>query len=133
MNVDINNFNDPNRLNNNDVNNSNNLGDNKLACLFHLLYFINFIIPFSGLIALIVIRACRENLSNYSLAQWREAMNFQISMMVYGLLFTVLIIIIIGIPLLGLLFLFSLIMPIMASIKTLDGQQYRYPLIFRWI
>ena len=44
------------------MNNSNNLGDNKLACLFHLLYFINFVIPFGGLIALIVIKHAEKNL-----------------------------------------------------------------------
>lgn len=113
--------------------NSTNKDDNKIACLLHLLYFANVVIPFSGIVALIIIRACRENFSEYLSMQWREAINFQISMLVYGLIFTILIILVIGAPLLLLLFLFSIIMPIIASLKTLDGQRYKYPFIFRLV
>jgi uncharacterized Tic20 family protein len=118
----------------NELNNNNpSQDDNKLACLFHLLYFANWLLPFSGIISLIVIRACRMNFSSYLGQQWREAVNFNISMIIYFLIFCVLVLLIIGIPLLLLLFLFSVIMPVIASIKTLDGQKYTYPFIIRII
>lgn len=114
-------------------NNSTSHHYNKIACLFHLLYFANFIIPFSGLLSLIIIRACRDDITLFLAEQWREALNFQISMLIYGILFTLLVFVIIGIPLLGLLFLFSVIMPIIAAIKVLDGKSYKYFGIFRII
>lgn len=107
--------------------------DAKVACLFHLLYFANVIFPFIGIVGLIIIRACRTSFSDYLATQWREAINFNIAMFVYGIFFALLVVIVIGIPLLFLLFLFSVIMPIIASLKVLDGQTYRYPLIFRLI
>lgn len=118
-----------------DFNNNNtpNLDDNRLACFFHLLYFANWLLPFSGIIALIVIRACRDNFSDFLSQQWREALNFNISMFIFFLIFCILVMLIIGLPLLLLLFLFSVIMPIIASIKALDGQKYTYPFIIRII
>lgn len=118
---------DANKLTNNNAN------DNRLACIFHLLAFINLLLPPGGIIALLVYRAYDNKLGAYALMHWRESMNFQISVIIYALIFTVLVFILIGIPLLGLLFLFSLVMPVIAAIKTMDGQPYKYPMIFRLV
>lgn len=63
----------------------------------------------------------------------KEALNFHFNVWLYGLIFGLLTFVLIGIPLLGLLFLVSFIMPIIATVQTINNpsRSYRYPLIFR--
>lgn len=65
----------------------------------------------------------------------RESLNFHINIYIYALVFSALIFIIIGIPLLGILGLISLIMPILAIVKVIGEPNipYRYPFIFRLV
>lgn len=72
-------------------------------------------------------------LSNDSVvkANAREALNFQISVYIAGLISAALLFILIGIPMLIAVLLFSFIAPIIAIIKVLDepDKPYRYALI----
>lgn len=63
----------------------------------------------------------------------KESLNFHINLYLYALLFGLLTLVLIGIPLLILLWIASLVMPIMAIVKVLDHPSvpYRYPFIFR--
>ncbi len=119
----------------NDSKNVNMNEDNKWATVFHLAVFANFLIPIflSGVIILIVIKAVKNDFSEYLSEQWREAINFNLTMLVLGILFALLCLVVIGIPLLIILGLYCLIMPVVAAIKTLDGQNYKYPYIIRII
>ncbi len=65
----------------------------------------------------------------------KESLNFHINLYIYGIIFGLLILIGIGIPLLILLWIFSLIMPIIAVTKVLSDPNlsYRYPFIFRLV
>lgn len=72
-------------------------------------------------------------LSNDSVvkANAREALNFQISVYIAGLISAALLFILIGIPMLIAVLFFSFIAPIMAMIKVLNepDKSYRYVLI----
>lgn len=109
--------------------------DRRFAAILHLVVFANCLLPlvFSGIIILVIIKAAKTNFSNYLSIQWREAMNFNISIFIYFIVACILCIILIGIPLLFLLMLYCIVMPIIAAIKTSDGQDYRYPMIIRII
>lgn len=63
----------------------------------------------------------------------REALNFHLNIWLYGIIFGILTLILIGWVLLGILGLVNLIMPIIAILKVLgdSNQVYRYPFIFR--
>ncbi|MDJ0555168.1 MAG: DUF4870 domain-containing protein [Microcoleaceae cyanobacterium MO_207.B10] len=63
----------------------------------------------------------------------KESLNFHINIYIYGIVFGILAWLIIGIPLLILLWIISLVMPIIAIIKILNNpnKTYRYPFIFR--
>lgn len=63
----------------------------------------------------------------------KEALNFHFNVWLYGIIFGILTMILIGWVLLALLGIFSLIMPILAIIKCLNdsNQVFRYPFIFR--
>jgi uncharacterized protein len=65
--------------------------------------------------------------------QGKEALNFQLSMMIYMLAAAVLIIILVGFLLLIALGIFQLIMIIVASIKANNGEHFKYPLSIRFI
>lgn len=60
-----------------------------------------------------------------------ESLNFQISFIIYLLVFGGLSFILIGIPFLVAAAAMLLIMPIVAAVRTNEGGDYRYPLTFR--
>ncbi|MGK7945147.1 MAG: DUF4870 domain-containing protein [Microcystaceae cyanobacterium] len=61
----------------------------------------------------------------------KEALNFHLNVWVYGIIFTILILVLIGWLLLGILGLVTLIMPIIGIFAALNNpnQIYRYPFI----
>ena len=63
----------------------------------------------------------------------KEALNFHLNVWLYGIIFGVLTIILIGFALLGLLQLINVVLPILAILQALSNpdQPYRYPYIFR--
>ena len=71
--------------------------------------------------------------TEYVATNAREALNFHITVLIYGLCCIPLVFILIGIPLLIVLGLGSLVLAIIATIKASDGQCYRYPLTLRLV
>lgn len=65
--------------------------------------------------------------------QGKEALNFQITMVLCFVASCFLILVLIGIPLLILLCLFNLACMIVAAVKSSEGRLYRYPFNFRLI
>ncbi|NJL86980.1 MAG: DUF4870 domain-containing protein [Leptolyngbyaceae cyanobacterium SM1_1_3] len=63
----------------------------------------------------------------------QEALNFHFNVWLYGIIFWLLTFVLIGYPLLGLLFIVQIVMPILAIVKALRAPDtvYRYPFIFR--
>ncbi len=66
-------------------------------------------------------------------SKYKESLNFQISLMIYYIAATLLILIIIGFFLFIGLFIFNIIIVIMAGIKANDGKYYQYPMTIRFI
>lgn len=62
----------------------------------------------------------------------REALNFNLSVLLYGIVFTVLAFVLIGIPLLIALGIFWLVVTILAAVRASNGESYRYPLTIRF-
>jgi uncharacterized Tic20 family protein len=65
--------------------------------------------------------------------QGKEALNFQISMTIYGIIAGILVILLVGIALLALVAIADFILVIVASMKANDGELYRYPVTIRLI
>ena len=103
------------------------------AMFCHLGGLAGFIFPFGNIIAPLVIWLVKKE--EYPLVddQGKESINFQISMTIYILASVVLIFLVIGIPLLIILGIFSLIVVIIAAIKANEGEKYRYPLTIRFL
>jgi uncharacterized Tic20 family protein len=63
----------------------------------------------------------------------REALNFQISVLIYAIVSGLLILVLIGLLLLPVLVIFWFVASIVAAIKTANGQAFRYPLTIRFV
>ncbi|MFB2923202.1 MULTISPECIES: DUF4870 domain-containing protein [Aerosakkonema] len=65
----------------------------------------------------------------------KEALNFHFNVWIYGIIFGVLTIVLIGFLLLGILQIVNFVLPIFAILQCLSDpeQPYRYPFIFRFL
>ena len=63
----------------------------------------------------------------------REALNFQISVLIYGIISALLILVLIGFLMLFALVIFAFVAGIVAAIKAANGQAFRYPLTIRFV
>lgn len=63
----------------------------------------------------------------------REALNFQISFLIYMVVSALLMLVIIGIFLFIGIGIFGIVVMIIAAVKAANGEQYRYPLTIRFI
>jgi uncharacterized Tic20 family protein len=62
-----------------------------------------------------------------------ESLNFQLSILVYGVVSGALIIVLVGLVLLPIVGLLWLVCTILGSVRAADGRDYRYPLTLRMV
>lgn len=91
------------------------------------------IVPFGNVIGPLVIWLLKKEIDPFVDDQGKEALNFQISITIIGIVCALLIFVGIGLILLVLLGLFWLIFTIIATIKANSGVAYRYPFTIRLI
>ena len=104
------------------------------AMLCHLLGLCAFVgIPFGNIIGPLVVWLIKGKEYSFVDDQGKEALNFQISMTIYGIIAGILVVIFIGWFLLLALLIADIVFIIIASIKANDGEAYRYPYIIRLI
>lgn len=102
------------------------------ATLCHLAGLLMFVgIPFANLIGPLVIWLVKRDSSPYVDREGKEAVNFQISMTIYGVVSILLMFVLIGLGLFLLLAIANLVLCIIAGIKANEGAGYRYPLNLR--
>jgi uncharacterized protein len=99
--------------------------------LAHLTALAGFIIPFGNILGPLVIWLMKKEQSAWVNQQGKESLNFQISITIYMIISAILTVIIIGFLLMVAVGLFSLIMVIIATMKTNGGEDYKYPLCIR--
>jgi hypothetical protein len=66
-------------------------------------------------------------------AHGKEALNFQISMLIYTLISGVFCLVLIGFVFIAILWVLNAVLVIVASIQASDGKFYRYPITIRFI
>ena len=71
--------------------------------------------------------------SAYIGEQAREALNFQITVLIISIVSSVLVVILIGFLLLGAVWLFNVICCVLAAVAASKGEHYRYPFTLRLI
>jgi len=86
-----------------------------------------------GLILPLIVYLAMKGDSDYAAANAREALNFHISLLIYGLFCIPLLLIFVGIPLLVVIGLASIVFAIVAAVRASRGECYRYPLTLRLV
>ena len=81
----------------------------------------------------LIVWLLKRNESPETDAHGKESLNFQLSMLIYNVIAGILVIVLIGIPLLILLYVLNIVFVIVASIQAGDGKLYRYPMAIRFI
>jgi uncharacterized protein len=66
-------------------------------------------------------------------AHGKEAVNFQISMLIYNIVAAVFCLVLVGFIFLAILWILNAVLVIIASIQASDGKFYRYPITIRFI
>ncbi|MFZ1218046.1 MAG: DUF4870 domain-containing protein [Chthoniobacterales bacterium] len=66
-------------------------------------------------------------------AHGKEAVNFQISMLIYNAIAAVFCLVLVGFVFLAILWILNAIFVIIAAIQASDGKFYRYPMTIRFI
>lgn len=86
-----------------------------------------------GFLGPLIVLLVKGNQSPYIRAQAVESLNFQISVLIYAAISFVLLLVLAGLILLPLVGLFWLVFTIVGSIKSVNGEVYRYPLTIRMV
>jgi len=94
-------------------------------------YWLSF--SFAQLIVPFVVWLIKRNDGDFINDQGKEAVNFQLSLLLYTLICFILFFVVIGMFLILPLLIFGLICPIVAAVKASDGQAFRYPMCIRFI
>lgn len=104
------------------------------AMICHLAGLAGLVVPVVGcIVGPLVVWQIKKEEFPFVDEQGKEAVNFQISMLIYGVVAALLIFACIGTVLLPAVALFDLIFLLIAAVKANDGHHYRYPLTIRFI
>jgi uncharacterized protein len=102
--------------------------------LAHLSALAVFVLPsFGNIIGPLIIWLIKKDQSAWVDKQGKESLNFQISITIYFIVSAILIVLLIGFLLMFVVWVFWLVMVIIASVKVNDGLDYSYPLTIRFI
>lgn len=99
----------------------------------HLSALAGFVIPFGSIIGPLIVWLMKKDEMPFVNDQGREALNFQITVGIGFIICFVLMFVLIGIPLMFALAIFTLVMTIIAAVEANKGNSYRYPFALRLI
>jgi len=104
------------------------------ATFCHLAAISGFIVtPLGFILGPLIIWLIKKDEFEFVNEHGKEAVNFQISMIIYFIIAAILILVFIGFILLGILTILDIIFIIIASVKANNGEHYRYPITIRFI
>ena len=104
------------------------------AALFHASALLGVLFHFPGhLLGPLIVWLVKRGDSPEIDAHGKEALNFQISMLIYNFVSAVFCLILIGFIGLAVLWVLNAILVIIAAIQASEGKFYRYPMTIRFI
>ncbi|GAB6933879.1 DUF4870 domain-containing protein [Calditerricola satsumensis] len=102
------------------------------ATVCHLAALAGYIVPMGHVFGPLVVWLLKRHDSPFVDDQGKEALNFQLSLTLYGLVAALLVFVLIGLPLLLALLVIQVVFVIIAAVKANEGQTYRYPMSIRF-
>ena len=103
------------------------------AVAAHLSTFAELVIPFGSVIGPLAVWLTRRHRDPFIDQPGREALNFGISIAIYGAVVLVATLMLVGIPLLVVGMIAWVVLASLAAVKASQGQAYRYPLTLRLV
>ncbi|WP_185267934.1 DUF4870 domain-containing protein [Halopseudomonas xiamenensis] len=104
------------------------------AMIAHLAGFLGYFLPVIGsLIGPLIIWQLKRDLHPYVDEQGKEALNFQITVLIAALVCVLLMLVAVGFLLIGVVIVGAVVLMIIAAIKANEGAPYRYPFCLRLI
>ena len=103
------------------------------AVAAHLSTFAGLVVPFGSVIGPLAVWLTRRDRDPFIDQAGREALNFGISIAIYGSLMLVAALVLVGIPLLVVGVIGWVVLASQAAVKASQGQSYRYPLTIRLV
>lgn len=107
--------------------------DRPLAVMTHLSALVGYLIPFANLIIPLVVWLVKRHESADIDAVGREVVNFNLSMLLYAFVGVLLSFVLVGFLVLFALWVFGIVVTIIAALRANDGWRYRYPLTIRFL
>lgn len=105
----------------------------QLAVLMHLSALLGYFIPLANLLIPLVIWLVKKDESVDIDAVGREVINFNLSMLIYAVIGFILTFVLIGVLVLLGLWIFGMVVTIIAALRANDGWRYRYPVTIRFL
>jgi hypothetical protein len=103
------------------------------ATFVHLAGFAFVVVPWGNVLGPLVIWLLKREESEVVDQHGKEALNFQISVTIYGMAAVVAVFFIVGFLLLPVIAIFATVCVIVAAVKANNGEFWRYPLTIRFI
>jgi uncharacterized Tic20 family protein len=103
------------------------------AMVAHLSSFAGLVVPFGSVIGPLAVWLTRRDRDPLIDDAGREALNFGISIAIYGSVLLVAALMLVGIPLLMVGVIAWVVLASLAAVKASQGQTYRYPLTMRLV
>lgn len=86
-----------------------------------------------SIIPSLIVWLLKKDDSAYIAEQAREALNFQITVLIAQAISSVLVVILIGFALMGVVWIVNIVLCILAAVAASKGEHYRYPFALRLI
>ena len=106
---------------------------NNWAMFIHLSQFCGYVVPLAGLVVPIILWQMKKDESPILDTHGLAVVNWILSVLVYAVICSVLILVFIGIPMLVVLGVLCLVFPIIGGIKAGNGEVWGYPLTIRFL
>lgn len=103
------------------------------SMLCHLSALAGYVFPFGNIIAPLIVWQIKKDIYPEVDRQGKEALNFQISITLWVIVSAVLVILVIGIFALIALGILHLVLTIVATVKSNNGERFKYPLTIDFI
>jgi uncharacterized Tic20 family protein len=107
--------------------------DKQWAMFAHLSSILTAYVTGMGFLGPLIIWLIKKDQSKYVNYHAKEALNFQLTLLIAELISIPLVCVVIGIFLLIGLAVFTLVMSIIAGLKANNGEYYRYPMTIRFL
>jgi uncharacterized Tic20 family protein len=99
----------------------------------HLSGLVGYVIPFGWILGPLIVWQIRKHEQPSIIEHGKEAVNFQLSMLIWVALAFVAVLIVIGFFILPVLGVLHIVFTVIAGVKANDGIHYKYPMTIRFI